>query len=596
LIFDFRLPIRCRELPANWQSKIKNRKFDEVSGSFGLFPSCGPYLHQGLSGHDSRSPTNASDTPGLRRSFVRPTCSGKGNFMQSLSKPRFRMGLSSLGSQVARALVLLFPTALLLTVSVRVPGEPRPVLWLGTAFQLLVCSLSFLSRRGRRQPLGPSVITLYLIALGWLWWGAGDLTDWFGYLSRAILLVVPMVVFAFQTLTESGAPVLRRARLLAQRLASRKDWPADLASCRTLPEVKAFREALRLDATPALALLKHKRPEVRVAALAALEFRKEWRAGQAEYVLWVAENANEPAVRAAAVSALANLDERSLVEMLANFLRDPSWEVRRATTEALLWDTEQRWPWIRHAVRRTLADPILQNDGPLRYDGNLLTVEAVTDLTSWATEKGGLATRAALTLGAHYSRALSERPDEAMLQHLQRQLADPHAPAVLRMELARLLWNSHGLDRPLLERLLDPANPAPLRLTAVEALLGESRDTIGPVEAMAALRDLARLPNREIALATADLVQRRLGVDLGLPTGQPLPPVQSPASPGRALSGGSPGACGQEIAEQSLGVGLVLPQAIHFPHLHSPRLGTGGQVPVIWGNGQGCDAFCLILK
>ena len=45
--------------------------------------------------------------------------------------------------------------------------------------------------------------------------------------------------------------------------------------------------------------------------------------------------------------------------------------------------------------------------------------------------------------------------------------------------------------------------------------------------AIAALRDVARLPNREIALATADIVQHRLGVDLGLAMGQSLPPVQS---------------------------------------------------------------------
>ena len=44
---------------------------------------------------------------------------------------------------------------------------------------------------------------------------------------------------------------------------------------------------------------------------------------------------------------------------------------------------------------------------------------------------------------------------------------------------------------------------------------------------MAALYDLARLPNREIALATAEVVQRRLGVDLGLPRGQPPPPIHS---------------------------------------------------------------------
>jgi len=75
----------------------------------------------------------------------------------------------------------------------------------------------------------------------------------------------------------------------------------------------------------------------------------------------------------------------------------------------------------------------------------------------------------------------------------------------------------------VLEQLVDPANPAPLRLSAVDALL-EHSDHPG---ALAALHDLARLPNREIALATADLVQRRLGVDLGLPAGEPLPAIHS---------------------------------------------------------------------
>jgi hypothetical protein len=41
------------------------------------------------------------------------------------------------------------------------------------------------------------------------------------------------------------------------------------------------------------------------------------------------------------------------------------------------------------------------------------------------------------------------------------------------------------------------------------------------------LHDLARLPNREIALAVADVAQRRLGVDFGLPPDQPMPAVQS---------------------------------------------------------------------
>ncbi len=443
------------------------------------------------------------------------------------AKTRSGANVSSLLAQGVRAILLLLPTALLFGATLRPSGEPPLRLWLGTGFQILVCGLSFLSRRSREQPVAPSIMTLYLIALGWLWWGGGTQDDWYLHLARAILLVVPISLFALQMLTDSGAPTIRRARLLALRLANRTDWPPDLATCKSLPEVKALREALHVDATPALALLKNPRAEVRVAALAALEFRKDWRPGQAEYVLYIAESAAEAPVRAAAVTALGNVEEQTLVETLARFLRDPSWEVRRAAIEALLWDTERRWPWLRQAVRNTLADPLLQNDGPLRHEGQILTAEAISDLNSWATEKGLLATRAALTLGAHYSRALSERPDEALLQSLRQQVADPHAPPVLRMELARLLWNGQDLDRSLLEKLLDPANPSSLRLIAVEALLNERHDFQASAEAVAALRDLARLPNREIALATGDLVQRHLGVDLGLPPGKPLPPLQS---------------------------------------------------------------------
>src|SRR5262249_11259451 len=92
-----------------------------------------------------------------------------------------------------------------------------------------------------------------------------------------------------------------------------------------------------------------------------------------------------------------------------------------------------------------------------------------------------------------------------------------------RIELANLLHQNHFLDRDLQESLLDPVNPAPLRLIAAEALL-EFGDHPG---AIAALRDVARLPNREIALSTANIVQRLLGVELGLPLSQPLPPLQS---------------------------------------------------------------------
>jgi len=427
----------------------------------------------------------------------------------------------------ARLTVLLLPTGLLLLASLRSPDSSNLLLWLGTAFQAIVCVLSLLHRSNWRQPLGSSIIALYLIALGWLWFCDGH-DDWYTHLAKAVLLVVPLTVFAQQNLIESGAPAIRRARKLADRIANRKEWPADLAACRALPEVKAFRAALSINAAPALALLQHPRIEVRVAALTGLEFRRDWAPGQAEFVLQTAQRAEQPAVRAAAVLALAYVDDRSLVEAVAQFLHDPSVEVRRAATEALFWDTEHRWNWVRYAVRRALADPLYQNDGALCHSGELLTVEAVNDLMGWCAEKGVLSQRAAMTLAAHYSRALNEQPDSTLLALLRQQLTDWQTPALLRIELGRLLQHHQELDPELLEKMLEASNPAPLRLIAVETLLTDPAEQ-GPVRstAIATLRDLARLPNREIALAAADVIQRRLGVDLGLGLGQPLPAIHT---------------------------------------------------------------------
>jgi HEAT repeat protein len=425
--------------------------------------------------------------------------------------------------RILRLPVLFLPAVLLAIAGTRCPPHAALMFWLAVLFQLLVCALALLSRQMWRQSMGPSVITLYVIALGWMWLGSTGMDDWYPHLAQSILLVVPLVVFAKQMLSESGAIALRRARCLAQRVSQRRDWPTDLAACRQLPEVKAFREALHVDAAPALELLASRRVEVRVAALAALEFRTHWRRGQAEVVLSLAQHAPEPAVRAAAIAALANVDDRGLIEVLAEFLRDPSWEVRRAATEALLWDSEHRWPWIRHAARRCLSDPAFKDDGPLHHESQPLPPEAIADLTAWAAEKGLLGMRAAVSLGVHYRRVLGDRPDADLVASLRQQLANPHAPPALRMELAWLLKNGDELDQGLMERLLDPANPAPLRLLAAESLLARSEHP----EALTALRDLARLPNREIAVATADVVQRRLGVDLGLPLGQPLPAVHS---------------------------------------------------------------------
>jgi HEAT repeats len=421
----------------------------------------------------------------------------------------------------------MLPPMLMLGTVMRHPEEENLFLGIGTGIQAAMCIVAMFWHAGGRRSLGSVVIPLYVVALAWLWCFNG-INDWFANLTRATLLVVLLGAFAIQTLNDSGAPAIRRARLLADRLTNRKEWPADLIDCRTLPEVKALRAALSVDAATALALLQHSRAEVQVAALAALEFRKEWRPGQAELVLQTAQRSDKPAIRAAAIGALANVDNRSLVEAVAMFLNDASPAVRRAATEALLWDTERRWSWIRFTVRNVLADPLFANDGALTHEGQLLSAEAVNDLTAWCAEKGTLALRAALTLGHHYGKALSDEPDDKVVRSLKQQLANPHTPAVLRIEVGRLLQLHQELDLPLLKQLLQPASPGPLRLVAVEMLLTYHRDDPAAKTALTVLRDLARSANRETALATADVIQRGLGVDLGLGLGQPLPAVNSP--------------------------------------------------------------------
>lgn len=447
--------------------------------------------------------------------------------MSSFATPRPTWTPARIVSAAARLPLLAVPALLLLATASRAPEGHNLILWFGAAFQAIISGLTLLSQRAWRQSVAPMIVTLYLTALSWLWFGDA-VDDWLNHFAKAVLVVIPLLAFGYQSLKESGALVLRRANMLAQRLAGRQEWPTDLTAVRNLPEVKALRAALVYDAGPALVLLRHSRPEVRLAGLAALEFRKEWNPGQAEFVLQIAQSAEQPALRAAAVAALGNIENRELIEMVASFLHDNSREVRRAAIDALLWDCEKRWPWIRYQARRFLADPLFSGDGPMLPDGQMLSVEAVNDLNAWCAEKGNVSARAACTLAAHYNRLLSERPEAAVIANLRRLLADPHTPAIFRLELGRLLQHHQELDIGLLEKLADPANPGSLRLIACETILAEHADKpMLKTMAVNALKDLARLSNRELALATADVVQRRLGVDLGLGLGQPLPPLHS---------------------------------------------------------------------
>ncbi|MGE3808202.1 MAG: HEAT repeat domain-containing protein [Gemmataceae bacterium] len=428
-------------------------------------------------------------------------------------------------ARLLRLGVLLLPVVLLFLAGVWAESQDKPskMLWIGTATQILLSSM-LLSQVQRSRTLGFTAIALYLIALVWLWLGLGtDLSDWYLNFAQAVLLIVSLILFAVQVVADSGAPELRHAYMLAQRLAERKDWPAELDEVRSLPDVKALREALHIDMTPVFTLMNHERPQVRIAALTALEFRRDWKTGQAEQVLGVAQRSQEPAVRAAAISALANVTDKELVEKIAEFMRDPAAEVRRAAAEATLWDSERRWMQVRHAVRRALSDAAHQDDGPILQSGQMLSAEAVADMNAWTAESGILAMRAALTLAVHYERAINENPDLALIQDLKMRIVDPHTPAVLRIELTQLLNQNRLIDADMQEKLLDPLNPAPLRVIAAERLLS----TGAHAGAVMALRDVARMPNREIALAVANVVQNKLGIDMGLALGQPLPPLHS---------------------------------------------------------------------
>lgn len=423
---------------------------------------------------------------------------------------------------LTRAVLLGVPVFLLAGALGRSSGPTFWVLACGAVCQAVLCLLS-LRPKQVRLAASPTYILHYLIALAWFWVGTGQEQHWYPYVAQAVLLVIPLCIFARQSLYSTGAATQRRAGYLAARLAGRSKWPLDLSECRAWPEVKAFREALYLDATPALKLLEHARFEVHFVALVALEFHKNWRAGQAERVLKAAADADEEDVRAAAVLATANVEDRFLVENVANYLADPSPKVRRAASEALLWDLENRWSWIRHAVRKALANPEATGDSVSVFAYLALPNAAVDDMIGWTTEKGLLAQRAATVLAGYYSKRLEVDSEGDVCRKLCRAVAQTKLAPALRIELARVLCARQQLSPQAAEAMLDAANPVPLRLVAAESLLQQSQvDLVRPT-----LLDLARIPNRELALSTARVVQRFMGVDLGLALSEPLPALNT---------------------------------------------------------------------
>ncbi|HVL15182.1 MAG TPA: HEAT repeat domain-containing protein [Gemmata sp.] len=421
-----------------------------------------------------------------------------------------RQDLGATAWAVSLGLILL-PTTLLALLALRTGSLPVAV---GAGVQGLFLLVFLRAHPVWRPPIGGTVVVLYLVAVLWAWIPLHDSRDWLPPLVQGSLLLVGVVLFAAHDLIRTGAEPLRQANKWVRRITSRRQWPAQPADCRTVPEAAGLRDAIRDEPGPALALLSDPRPEVKTAALGALEYRPHWREGEAELVLKTGWESDEPAVRVAAVYALAGVGTADLVAGLADFLRDPAPEVRRATSEALMWEADARWPFAREGVREALADSNLYDDGPLFAGMGRLPAAAVADLITWSAEHPPLAGRAILTLVEHYHADLvaGERPELAA--ELAEMMLDNETPPALRVEIADLLREHQLLTPDLLDRLTNLDQPAPIRLFAAELML---RINPHDPDGVDVLRGLARQPNRELAVRVAAVIQIVLGLDMGLP-------------------------------------------------------------------------------
>ncbi len=475
------------------------------------------------------------------------------------STPRRELGL--FGALISVGL-LLAPTAVLTWLAIRFNAVP---LWAGAGVQAMFAFVFLRAHPVWRPPASASIIVLYLIALGWVFVPTRGSNDWEVHTGQGILLLAAIGLLALHDLTRTGAEPNRRANKWSRRIAGRSRWPMSLADCRTMPEASRLRNSIRDEASPALALLSDPRPEVVTAALGALEYRTNWKPGEAELVLKVAKLSPEPGVRTAAAYALAGVEQPELIAGLAGFLRDPAPEVRLAAAESLLWDGNRRWAYARDAVRDALADPRLSEDGPLFTGTTRLPVAAIADLTTWAADHPPLARRAIMTLIEQHNRSLTDGDRPELGSELAYEMLNPGTPPALRVELAALLRDHHQLSPDLLDRLTNPDQPGPIRLFAAEVML---RTNPNDPDGVDVLRGLARQPNRELAVQIGAILQAVLGLDLGLPQSDELPSPNSKmaADVARRVLAWANGATADSLRPTT--PGLIPP----LPHANRPPL------------------------
>jgi hypothetical protein len=123
----------------------------------------------------------------------------------------------------------------------------------------------------------------------------------------------------------------------------------------------------------------------------------------------------------------------------------------------------------------------------------------------------------------HCKKAVNEDGSAEAIERVTNFLLNPKCPAPLRVEVAHLLNSAEQLSLEVAAKLLGANQPTMLRLLSAGTLLAAKED----LRAIEVVREIGRQPNREIALAAGAIVQRYLGVDMGLPMGGQLPPLNS---------------------------------------------------------------------
>ncbi len=407
--------------------------------------------------------------------------------------------------------LLLLPAVVL---GIAAERYQSPLLLAGAIAELLAGCLFLRTREVWNPPASGSLILLYLMALGWLWFVSQGMNDPFVRAARGLFILVALILFAMHDLIRTGVEPRRRARRLTGRLLTRASWPETLPEFARIPEIEELQSVVRDDPTLVLILLDDRRPDVQLAGLSALQGRPYWRWDEAGALLKMARTTTVPEVKISVLHALGTADNADVMQGVVEFLKDPSKDVRKAASESLLMGGERRWALVRGAIRNLLADPAFLTDGSLPGSAGKLAAVAVCDLTGWATEPGPISERAVRTLLDHYHLTLQRADHPGLPAELGRQITDEHSPPILRVELAHLLHQHGMIPDDLLDRMTDADQPGPVRLLAADIVL-KSDPTDG--SALDVLRGLGRQSNRDTALAIARILHNRLQLDLGLP-------------------------------------------------------------------------------